>query len=303
MQFKANQHGFTVIEFMIATTVFVVVIAAGSSFFGNFNRAAIVNEEMVDMQQDIRIAMVTLTRDIALAGYQTTAFGACGNALTPVNANNGPDTISIVTMGNIVSSLTATALPGAAQLTIGPAAGVPPVGQISLNGITSTNAVINAGNVVNINPPLAGSGETYPIGTQILTPTCIQYAVDPVTRQLTRTVNGVANLLASGVLDMQFAYALDVNEDNLIDDANGSGVFDAGDFVNAPGNPADIRLVRVSLFIQTSRSDANFINGTPMTLEDHDPTTVPGYSIANYQAFRSRVLTRIVRPRNVGLPS
>lgn len=303
MRSKPYQSGFTIIEFMIATTVFVVVIAAGSSFFGNFNRSAIVNEQLVDMQQDIRIAMVTLTRDIALAGYGTTAFGACGNAITPANANNAPDSISIVSMGTIANTLSAAALPGATQLTIGPILGAPPVGQISLDGITTTTAILSAGNVVNINPPLAGSGETYPVGTQILIPSCIQYVVNPATRQLNRVVDGVANLLADGVLDMQFAYGLDVNEDNLIDDTNGNGAFDEGDFVNTPGSSDDIRLVRVSLFVQTSRSDANYITGAALTLEDHDPTADAGYNIGDYQSFRSRVLTRIVRPRNVGLPS
>lgn len=305
---KLNQAGFTLIEFMISTTVFVIVLSSGSSFFNNLNRSAVVNHEIVDMQQDIRMAMVTLVRDISMAGYgiAESGFGACGNGIVPTNSSTGPDAIAVASMSTIAGNLTAIASPGATQLTIGPALGVPPVGQISIDGITTVNAVLSAANVVNIDPALTGSaggvGENYPIGTQILTPSCVQYAVNPITRQLMRNVDGVESLLADGVLDMQFAYALDSNGDNLIDDADGSGAFSTGDFVNAPGNLGDIRLIRVSLFIQTTRSDSKYILGTPVTLEDHDPTTVAGYSISNYQPFRSRVLTRIVRPRNIGLP-
>jgi|GEM_PF-5942065 len=303
MKSKLNQHGFTVIEFMIATAVFAIVLAAGSGFFGNLNRSAVVNEELVDMQQDIRTAMITLVRDISMAGYGTNAFGACGNPITPTNLSNGPDAIAIASMGTIAGNLSAVALPGATQLTIGAGADIPPIGQISIDGITNVQAVrVGTTNVVDIDPMLEGAGETYPVGTPILTPSCIQYTVDPVARQLIRNVDGNASLLADGVLDMQLAYALDADDDNLIDDADLSGAFDDGDFVDLPGNFADIRLVRVSLFIQTSRADPNYVLGAPVTLEDHDPTTDPGYDINNYQPFRSRVLTRIVRPRNIGLP-
>lgn len=309
IKLKLNQNGFTLIEFMIATAVFVSVIAAGSGFFSNLNRSAIVNEEMVDMQQDIRMAMVTLVRDISMAGYGINpSFGACGTGLTPTNSNTGPDAIAVASMSNVAGTLGVAALTGATQLTIlaSPPAVVPPLGQISIDGIKTVNAVLSAGNVVNITPVLTGAaggvGENYAIGTQILTPSCIQYTVDTAARTLNRNVDGVVSLLANGVLDMQFAYALDANDDNLIDDTDGNGTFSAGDFVSVPATLGDIRLVRVSLFIQSARNNTNYVLGAPLPLEDHDPTTDVGYDIINYSPFRSRVLTRIVRPRNIGLP-
>ncbi|MFQ5587260.1 MAG: PilW family protein [Nitrospiria bacterium] len=296
---RSNQHGFTVLEFLIATTVFVTVMAAGSDFFNSMNRSSVVNSELTDMQQDVRAAMLTLVRDISMSGYGTSSFGACNNPITPTNSSSGPDAISVVSMSTAATTLAAAAAPGASSLTLAPPA---VVGTISLNGIRTTTAVLSAGTTVNINPPLDISGETYPVGTQVLTPSCIQYSVNPVTRDLTRTVGGVGSILASGVIDMQFAYALDANGDGRIDDANASGSFDAGDFVNLPLNLDTIRLVRVSLYLQTIQPDRNYGNGAPITLEDHNPTTDPGYTLAAYQPFRSRILTRIVRPRNIGLP-
>lgn len=294
-KYRSNQKGFTLLEFMISTTVFVIVISAGSDFFNNLNRSSAVNEEMVDMQQDIRVAMLTLVRDISMAGYNTTSFGNCTNALTPVNASNGPDTISVVSMSNIATTLTTVAAPTASQLIL--ASNV--TGSISLNGILATNAV-GTGSTVTITPPLA-QGETYPVGTPILTPSCIEYQVDTNNRQLTRTVNGVQTVLANGVLDMQFAYALDANEDGLIDDTNTNGTFDSSDFVNLPTDLDAIRLVRVSLFVQPNLADERYTQGAPETLEDHDPTNDTGYDITTYQKYRSRVLTRVVRPRNIGI--
>ncbi len=297
-QKKLNQKGFTILEFLIATTVFVIVMSAGSEFFNNMNRSAVVNSQLTDVQQDVRSAMLTLVRDISMAGYGVTSFGACPNPITPTNSSSGPDGISIANLATIATTLAAPGAAGSGKLTLNDLV----VGTISLNGIKTTTAVLDSGTTVNINPALDASGENYAANTPVLTPGCVSYAVNPATRELTRTVDGVGSVLASGVIDMQFAYALDANGDGRIDDANLSGAFDEGDFVNLPTTLDAIRLVRVSLYVQTSRADPNYTNGTPITLEDHDPTTDTGYNLINYQPFRSRILTRIVRPRNIGLP-
>ncbi len=294
---KSNQQGFTLIEFMIASVIFMVVMSSGSDFFNNMNRSAVVNSELTDVQQDIRAAMLTLVRDISMAGYGTTSASTCTNAITPTNLSTGPDQISMASMGNVLTTLTVAAAPGDTKITVASAL---TAGTISINGIKTTTAA--AGTNPTISPAIDASGEGFPIGTQILNPTCVEYDVNTGTRELSRSVGGVASVLASGVLDMQFAYALDADGDNLIDDANLSGGFDTGDFVNTTTDPASIRLVRVSLFVQTNQSDDRYINGAAVTLEDHDPTGDAGYTLAAYQPFRSRVLTRIVRPHNIGLP-
>ncbi len=295
---KSNQTGFTVLEFLIASTIFVVVMAAGSDFFNNMNRSAVVNSALTDVQQDARAAMLTLVRDISMAGYGVTSFGACPNAITPTNSNSGPDGISIANMATIATTLAAPGAPGNAKITLADLV----EGTISFNGIRTATAVLDVGTTVNISPALDSSGEQYPAGTPILTPGCVVYSLNPATRELSRTIGGVGSVLASGVMDMQFAYALDANGDGRIDDANLSGAYDAGDFVNLPADLSSIRLVRVSLYLQTGQGDPRYILGVPETLEDHDPTTDGGYDLADYQPFRSRVLTRIVRPRNIGLP-
>ncbi|MBN4054098.1 PilW family protein [Nitrospira defluvii] len=296
---RLNEEGFTVIEFLIASTVFIVVMAAGSEFFGSLNSLSTRNVQVTEMQQDIRAAMITLVRDISMAGYGTTSTGVCSNALTPTNSSSGPDSIDIATFGTLATTLSAATSAEASSLSLV----AQTLGTISINGIRTVTAIAGTGNDVNISPILP-PGESYPAGTAILTANCIQYSLDTATRELTRTVDGTGSVLAEGIIDIQFAYALDADGDGLIDDADSDGAFDTDDFINNPSaaNLDNIRLVRVSIISHTLRPDPKYSDGAPLTLEDHNPTSDTGYSIADYQAYRSRLLTRIVRPRNIGLP-
>lgn len=299
-----NAKGFTVLELLIATAISVVVVAASLSFFGGTEKVARANLQLTDIQQDARAAMEMLVRDIRMAGFGTSESGACANAINPVNQSAGPDRISMAGMYNKTTQL---AKETSSRNQIALATDV--AGVISLNGIftTSIEGKIPDG-LFKISPPLS-EGEFYPSGTPVFTPDCISYSVVNNAQGHPELRRGSANipldspdsLLAEGVLDMQFAYAEDKNGDGLIDDANGSATFDSADFVNQPSHPSAIRLVRVTLLLKTKKADPNYYGGTPFAIEDHNPATDAGFDKTTYSQFRKRLLTRTVRPRNMGL--
>jgi len=87
---------------MIAVVVTIVVVAAGFTILTTTTRATRANDQAVGTQQNARVAIELLTRDIKVAGFGfVSPIGACSAAIVP-NDNNpagtdsGPDRISIV---------------------------------------------------------------------------------------------------------------------------------------------------------------------------------------------------------------
>jgi len=131
--------------------------------------------------------------------------------------------------------------------------------------------------------------------------------------------------ITDGVEDVQFSYACDgcnaaINAgvaDGIIDD---QGVVDnqftLADFVSdnswtvAPMTGDTIRLVLVNVVARETRPDQGFGEGnatmttnspSPITVSDHNPALDSGYSLATYQQYRRRIVTRTVEVRNIGL--
>jgi type IV pilus assembly protein PilW len=74
----AQDAGFTLLELLIASLLAVVVSAAAFSFYSAQNKAYIVQDRLVELQQNLRAGIELISRDIRLAGLdprQSTQFG------------------------------------------------------------------------------------------------------------------------------------------------------------------------------------------------------------------------------------
>jgi type IV pilus assembly protein PilW len=71
-----NKKGFTLIELLIAMVVSSVVMAVIYATYMSQLRSHITQQQVIEMQQNARVAMYTMERDIRLAGYDPT--GATG---------------------------------------------------------------------------------------------------------------------------------------------------------------------------------------------------------------------------------
>lgn len=71
LQFK-NQKGFTLIEFMISITLFVIIL--GITFASNQNqiKTYYLNRELAEMQQNVRAALFLMNQEIKKAGLDST---------------------------------------------------------------------------------------------------------------------------------------------------------------------------------------------------------------------------------------
>ena len=77
-----NKHGFTLIELLIVMGMLGFVMAAIYSLYRTHQKAAYTEDEVVEVQQNLRIAMDSITRDVRMAGFLIPRTGG----FTPINA-------------------------------------------------------------------------------------------------------------------------------------------------------------------------------------------------------------------------
>jgi type IV pilus assembly protein PilW len=94
-QLMANNKGVTLIELLIVLVISAIVIGGVYKVFIAQTRAYTVQDQVAEVQQDVRGAMEIMVRDIRMAGFQTNTFG------NPTITNN-----PIVIVPNSNSSVT-----------------------------------------------------------------------------------------------------------------------------------------------------------------------------------------------------
>lgn len=86
MKYVCKQQGFTLIELMISMAIGSIVMASVMTSFISQHETYIAQDDVVEMQQNARVAMDRLTRDIRSIGYDPDNIGA---ALTTSGINAG----------------------------------------------------------------------------------------------------------------------------------------------------------------------------------------------------------------------
>ena len=253
----SSDRGFTLIELMISVAIFAVVAAAAFSVLSASQKTATMNDQTVQIQRNIRLAMDLIARDFRMAAFGNPAAGALAGCAQHLNATDnavgadaGPDAISIMTVDQPIGTLQA-AVAGGAAITV---AGLPSdaaAGQvISLDGaFSSTMNAVNVGTgAVTLGTSMGSAA--FPAGTAVLRLACVTYSVTgsngvapggatvfpPYTllRNTTATPNNAVPIV-DGIEDLQLAYAIDADSNGTIDDQVGGGalpnVVDCLDYV------------------------------------------------------------------------
>lgn len=90
---KANHSGFTLIELLVAIVVAGVVMAGVYSAYSSQQKAYLVQDQVAAMQQNLRVAMYMMEREIRMAGCDPTRGAAAG--IITANANSIEFTMDI----------------------------------------------------------------------------------------------------------------------------------------------------------------------------------------------------------------
>ncbi len=295
----AGEQGVTLVELLVGAVVASIVVAAGFTMLTTSQKSTQANDQTVETQQNVRIAMDLLSRDIKHAGFGWTGpVGACTTAITPLDhtpAGNdtGPDSIrllvpigtSIAPAWTLASAAGGTATAGFSNVTLTSGAvanmateagGSLTGAVVSIAGVATATVTAVAGDTISfapIPPPVA-----FPIGMPVYLLQCVTYSIGTTTAACGGSSpcllrNGVS--VADGIEDIQFAYACDgcntaVNggiADRIIDNQGGAAGFDQADFVTnnawnvAPFTPDKIRLVQVTVVARQTTVDQGLGEG------------------------------------------
>ena len=342
----------TLIELMVAGGAFAIISLAGFAVLSTGQRSAVMNDQTVQIQQNVRLAMDLIARDVRMASFGTPAaaslFG-CANTINTGDSNPtedlGPDTIAVMTVSEQVGEL-AAAFTAGNVIDLGAPSGLGMGDVVSLEG-AFTGIVDGVGiNTVTLNNAVVAP-TNYAIGTAVVRLACITYSVSDANgaapgfaggppHQLLRAINGGgAVAVVDSIESLQIAYALDTNNDGIIDDQPGgalgiANVPDCKDFVPndsfnsrtcpmqlgagsqslAPGTtenlaanvtPSAIRQVRLTVVGRaTPPAAANFPgnNWRDATYTGNSRVQAEDQDIANAPGIRRRTLMRMVTLRN-----
>jgi len=229
---RGGQQGVTLIELMVGALVATTVIAAGFAVLTSSSKALTTNEQTIETQQNVRVAMEFLFRDIRQAGFGMNGqVGNCSTAIvpadnTPAGPDRGPDRISLVVpVGNPVGTVTDPPWILNSDTTIGfnllalpSAVAVTNMASEAGGSLTAPSATISIGGAITTTVTAAGGANLTvtavpaPVALKRNTPIyllqCITYQIipppDPTGLCAGRSpclVRGVAGGIAAGVLD------------------------------------------------------------------------------------------------------
>lgn len=309
-----NERGFTLLELLIAMAITVVVLAAGYSFFNNSFNFSVVHSRNTEMQRETRSAIDILSREVRNAGFgildpfgDTNLAAVAGlSSITPSNnadpdPSGAPNMIDRITLwGGFqqVGTLTCAAPPctdpvaprGAVQIWVTPLAGTNPLSPditgkvVTLDGFhtVTVNAVggPNGNGAYSLDLSAALNRPFSSLTSVVLLQQVVyQVQMNGSEPGLFRTVlPGAAQLIASGIEDLQFAYVTE-----------GGAVLH-----NPAGAATNIRAVRISMLARQRDTNAAAAISARPTMEDHA-------GAASADRYHRRLTTRVVEVRNHGL--
>jgi len=258
-----KKSGLTLIELLIALVLSSILIAALYQIFIRQQKTYTVQDQVADMQQNIRGAIDQMTREIRMAGYGGNILDIFGNIngftsiITPAN-----NSITIL-LADQVGVLKQNATKGMNQLKATNASifNTDKKKYLCLNGLNNYLIQSVITDTITLTTSLT---EDHLINEPVYLVKAITYnlGLSGGKTMLRRNENtgGGAQPLAENMESLQFTYV----------DENG----------NVTANPLDIRTVRVAVTSKTNRSDPEYKGG---------------------DGYRRRTLSSHIKVRNMGL--
>lgn len=258
-----KKRGVTLIELLIALVMSGILIAALYRVFISQQKIYTVQDQVVDIQQNLRIAIDQMTREIRMAGYGGNILETFGN----VNGFNhlitpSENSITII-LADQVGELKQSATKGTNQIKVTNASkfNTEKKKYLCLNGLNNYLIQSIDSDTLTLTTSL---NEDHTINEPVYLVKAITYSIGlsggrPALRRNENTGGG-SQPLAENVESLQFIYY----------DTNG----------NITGNPPEIRMVKVTTTVKTNIQDPDYKSG---------------------DGFRRRTLSSYIKVRNMGL--
>jgi type IV pilus assembly protein PilW len=253
-----NRKGITLIELLVALTISAILVAGIYRTFIHQQHTYTVQDQVVDMQQNVRLAINRMTRELRMAGYgkmDAAFFGKVGgkgggkvhgsfeDVVTP---GGGGTSVTVIGGYQTLTTLSANANIGSNTIQVNDVTGIDLVTKqyISINGVESHQINKITGNQIEFKGGETLS-ENHLAGEPVYLVMAITYSHgvpgdplrgvpgDPLLRD--DHLGAEPQPVAENVENLQFAYF----------DANG----------NPTANPPDIRMIQLTIIARTDKTD------------------------------------------------
>jgi len=323
---RLNKQGFTLVELLIAMAISLVVLSAVFFTFKSQHDSFLTQDQVSAMQQNVRAAMIMITRDIQMSGYYTNfdrydhtmdwddlngssdPDGTDEETIRPLiyahdniddspangdNIKNGTDLIVIAKASDKGRSLAAgeyaTGNTIDASLRDVDDLKRDKCGLLVKNDLSSADffRVEEDSGAITLSPGRELQ-ESYSEGDLIFRADVVIYYVDDDARSPCLRRKNLGN--------NEGAQVIAENIDNL----QFRYLLDNGTWVSDPNNPpgtsgANVRAIEVSLLARTAQTLRGYL--------DTNTYTMGGKNIGPFNdGYRRRLLASIVETRNIGLP-
>ena len=260
---ELRKNGLTLIELLVALVLSSILTAVLYRAFISQQKTYTVQDQVADMQQNVRFAMGQMKREIRMAGYGGDILSIFGNVNGFTNiVTPASDAITII-LANEVGTLKQNAAKGTNQLKVTNARmfNTDKKKYLCLNGLNNYLVQSVTEDTIVLGTPLA---EDHPIHQPVYLVKAISYYIGlsggkPVLRRNENTGGG-GQPLAENIEGLEFSYF----------DANG----------DVAANPSDIRMVKMTVTGKTNMLDPEYKGG---------------------DGYRRRTLSSNSKVRNMGL--
>jgi prepilin-type N-terminal cleavage/methylation domain-containing protein len=309
-----SDKGVTLIELLVVLVIAAVLVGGIYTLFMTQQRSYSVQDQVTGVQQDARVALTFMARDIRMAGMAVGAGSGTGftdgtnppfainglfnYAVNPTNSTTAPDDLTVV-LGVEEWGVVTDPPPAGNVVTldspVDSSANYVAFDLLPGRLFNASNADDGDNTITVVNVP---SGDKT-IGGKAYGVKAITYSVgaDGILRRNENTGAGAEPLAGDGtttfVEDLQFAYQVDGDVTNWYNDPLTD--FPAG------MTAANISMVRINITVRTAVQDATVQDEVPTAqfnqppLEDHtNPADLNGPD-----GFRRRVHQTVVKVRNI----
>jgi len=242
-----NRKGMTLIELLVALVVSGVLVAGVYRTFVSQQNTFTVQEQVVDMQQNVRLAINRMTRELRMAGYgrmDATFFSEKMHGIYEHVVNPGGDGIVTVVGGyKTVATLSAFASAGSKTIQVNIVSGVDldKKKYISINGLESNQIKKITGNQIELFSNLTTdhlAGETVFLIMAITYSLGISEGKSALLRD--ENLGLGPQPVAENIESLRFRYVMNTGE--TLD-------------VVLPARYDDIRMIQVNIVARTDRTD------------------------------------------------
>ncbi len=323
----SQQRGFTLVELLVAMAIASVVGMAGVSLFSTSNWAYKVNEDVAEAQQNGRVSMERLAKDIRTAGFGlpdppfslTIGTGTFTSPITVTTSggSGGSDSITILGIGYEAGTLSKGA---ATDCNVGATS------KICLDSVASANKFfssdlttfktsrmfisLNGSTFIQLSNTQSeradkklalGTPSTldrnYPDGTPVYIIQAVTYSIVTNDASASPPCTSANPCLRSTDLTELRGIGSQTLAEDIEDiqfaygvDADRDGKMDSSTLSNDPADDSSILAVRATVVAKTRNKDMKGSTFTRPAIEDHTASASDNY--------RRRTLTKIIKLRN-----